>query len=136
MNIISLISKSVFFVSLVLNAILLMYLVGVISFLLYLSILINLFLIWYTYQFVLENKRIEEDINLLFNSTEEFSQHLEGLYELEMYYGDENLHSLIEHSRDLLNQYVDIQEKYYDVEVDVELEEGEDDNEEETSQEE
>ena len=136
MNIITLISKSVFFVSLVLNAILLMYLVGVISFLLYLSILINLFLIWYTYQFVLENKRIEEDINLLFNSTEEFSQHLEGLYELEMYYGDENLHSLIEHSRDLLNQYVDIQEKYYDVEVDVELEEGEDDNEEETSQEE
>ncbi len=136
MNIITLISKSVFFVSLILNAILLMYLVGVVSFLLYLSILINLFLTWYTYQFVLENKRIEEDINLLFNSTEEFSQHLEGLYELEMYYGDENLHSLIEHSRDLLNQYVDIQEKYYDVEVDVELEEGEDDNEEETSQEE
>ena len=138
MNIITLISKSVFFVSLILNAILLMYLVGIVPFLLYLSVLLNVLLVWYTYQFVLENKRIEEDINTLFDSTEEFTQHLEGIYELEMYYGDENLLSLIEHSKNLLNQYVDVQEKYYD--VDVELEEGEDDDEdgdeEETSQEE
>ena len=136
MNIITLISKSVFFVSLILNAILLMYLVGVVPFLLYLSVLVNAFLVWYAYQFVLENRRIEEDINLLFESTEDFSQHLEGLYELEMYYGDENLQFLIEHSKNLLNQYIDVQEKYYDVEVNFELEEGEDGDEEETSQEE
>ena len=53
-----------------------------------------------------------------------------------MYYGDENLQFLIEHSKNLLNQYIDVQEKYYDVEVDFELEEGEDGYEEETSQEE
>ena len=122
MNFIAQISKYIFLVSLILNAILLMYLAGVVPFLLYLSVLINAFLIWYSYQFISENKNIEEDINLMFENTEEFIAHIEQLHELEMYYGDQNLQSLIEHSRELANGYIDIQEKYYDVEVDIEEE--------------
>jgi len=122
MNFITQISKYIFLVSLILNAILLMYLAGVVPFLLYLSVLINAFLIWYSYQFISENKNIEEDINLMFENTEEFIAHIEQLHELEMYYGDQNLQSLIEHSRELANGYIDIQEKYYDVEVDIEEE--------------
>jgi len=53
-----------------------------------------------------------------------------------MYYGDQNLQNLIDHSKKLLNQYVDIQEKYYDVETENELEGDYDDEEEEDSQEE
>ena len=58
-------------------------------------------------------------IFLLFENTEEFIDHLEQIYELEMYYGDQNLQSLIEHSKGLINNYIDIQEKYYDVEVEL-----------------
>jgi hypothetical protein len=105
-----------------------MYLTGIIPFLLYLSTLFNVLLIWYTYQFVVEKDNIEKDIQLIFEDTEEFVEHIERIHELEMFYGDQNLQSLIDHSRELVNSYVDIQEKYYDVEV--ELESDEDDEEE------
>ena len=56
----------------------------------------------------------------IFNKTEEFVNHLDSIYELEMYYGDEDLQNLFVHSRELINEYVDIQEKYFEAEVLVE----------------
>jgi len=106
-----------------------MYLVGILPLLLYLSTLFNFLLIWYTYHFINENKNVEEDINLLFDNTEEFVGHLEQIYELEMYYGDQNLQNLIEHSKELINNYIDIQEKYYDIEVEINDEDDEEDTE-------
>ena len=135
MNFIAQMSKIIFFVSTILNAILLMYITGVVPFLLYISILINIFFLWYTYQFLIENSKIEDDMNIMFESTEKFSEHLEQIHELEMYYGDENLQYLIDHSRELLNQYIDIQEKYFNIEVDIQ-EEEDDDYEEENPKEE
>jgi len=130
-------NKIVFFVSIVLNAILLMYLTGIVPFFLYISLLINIFLMWYAYQFLIESKKTEEDMDVIFASTEEFVDHLEQIHELEMYYGDENLQFLIDHSKRLINQYIDIQEKYYDVEGDDEIGDEDDrDSEEETSEEE
>jgi len=129
-------SKIIFFVSIILNAILLMYIAGVVPFLLYVSALINIFFLWYTYQFLIENSKIEDDMNIMFESTEKFSEHLEQIHELEMYYGDENLQYLIDHSRELLNQYIDIQEKYFNIEVDIQEEEEDDDYEEENPKEE
>jgi hypothetical protein len=123
MNFITQISKYIFYISLVLNAILLMFLVGVLPFLLYISILANILLMWYAYQFVIENNKIEEDISSLFDNTEDFVKHLEQIHELEMYYGDQNLQNLINHSKNLINQYVDIQEKYYDVEIEFDEDE-------------
>ena len=46
------------------------------------------------------------------------------------YYGDENLQKLIEHSRELINDFVDFQARHFDVEV-VEEEEQEEDQAEE-----
>ena len=128
MNFITKIGKYIFYLSLILNAILLMYLVGTLSFFLYISILFNIFLLWYMYQSLIENQSTEEDITLLFDSTEEFINHLENIHELEMYYGDQNLQALIDHSKSLINQYIDIQEKHYDVEVSFEEDEYDDDN--------
>jgi len=99
-----------------------MYLTGVVPFLLYLSVLFNVLLIWYAYQFVIENKNIEEDITFLFDNTEEFAEHIEQIHELEMFYGDQNLQNLMDHSKRLLDQYIDMQEKYYDIETEDEVE--------------
>ncbi len=131
MNFITRISKYTFYVSLILNAILLMFLVGILPFFLYISVLVNVLLVWYAYQFVIENEKIEEDLNSLFGSTEDFIRHLENIHELEMYYGDQNLQNLIDHSKSLINQYIDIQEKYYDVEVELERDDNDDDKDEE-----
>ena len=125
------ISRYVFYISLILNAILLMYLAGIVPFFLYISILVNVFLLWYSYQFINENKKIEEDLGFIFQSTDKFINHLENLYELEMYYGDQNLESLIIHSKELINEYIDMQERYFDIEVEIEPDEEYDESSEE-----
>ena len=62
-------------------------------------------------------KELEEDIIQLVDGIDAFSDHLEEIHALEIYYGDENLQSLIEHSRNLINNFIDFQQVYFDVEV-------------------
>ena len=117
MSFLSQMSKYVLYVSVILNGTLLMVLAGVIPFLLFLSALINLVFIWYILKSLQNASEVEGDIQELMRSLESFSDHLEQIYSLEMFYGDENLQRLIDHSRGLVNDLVDMQEKYYDVEV-------------------
>ena len=39
-----------------------------------------------------------------------------------MYYGDENLQSMIRHSKELINNFIDFQLKYFDTEEDFDPE--------------
>ena len=50
-----------------------------------------------------------EQVNL---AIAEFNKHLEAIYELPMFYGDENLSNLISHSRELKQDLVDFQNRY------------------------
>jgi hypothetical protein len=103
-------------ISVILNGILLIVLFGTIPFFLYLSVLINLGLLWYIRKVLEKNSDIEEDIEEVMDKITNFSDHLEGVHELEMYYGDENLQNMIRHSRELVNEFVDFQLKYFDTE--------------------
>ena len=110
-------NKYVLFASAILNGILLMAVVGIIPFLLYLSVLINLVFLWFTSKSLIELNNIEEDMVHLMDRNELFLENLEQIHGLEMYYGDENLQNLIDHSRELINEYIDVQETYFDVEI-------------------
>lgn len=46
---------------------------------------------------------VTTNMNDLFESVESFQEHLEGLYELEMYYGDNTMQNLIAHSRQVVH---------------------------------
>lgn len=50
-----------------------------------------------------------EQVNI---SIEQFNKHIEAVYELPMFYGDENIQNLMNHSRDLRQDLVDFQNKY------------------------
>ena len=76
--------------------------------------------------FVSENLR---DLNQMITN---FNNHLTVVYELETFYGDQDLQNLIKHTRTVVNNIIDIQQKYYD---DVEVMEDEDYEEDETPQE-
>jgi tRNA A-37 threonylcarbamoyl transferase component Bud32 len=93
-----------------------MILFGTVPFLLYLSILINLGLFWYVKKTLEKNSDLEEDVEEIMDKTSNFSDHLEGIHELEMYYGDENLQNMIRHSKELINNFIDFQLKYFDTE--------------------
>ena len=99
-------------ISLIINAILLMAVTGVVPFLLYLSVLGNMGLIWWAAKMLNSLREIEADIDDLLEDNNEFRNHLERLYELEMYYGDETLMGLIEHSRDTVNSILDFSYKH------------------------
>ena len=116
-------SKNILYVSIVLNGILLMVLAGIVPFLLYLSVVINLVLIWFSIKCIKNINDIEEDMDIIMSKTDNFTEHLENVHEMEMFYGDETLQSMIDHSKELVNDYIDLQAKYFDVEVTTEEDE-------------
>jgi len=113
-------SKYIFLISLVLNGILLMFLVGAIPFLLYLSVLFNMLLIWFSFKTLRRASNTEEDLIALMYEMEQFLEKLENIHAMEMYYGDTELQNLINNSKDLINNFIDVQAKYFDVEVELE----------------
>ena len=122
--------KYVLYISIIMNSILLMVITGILPFFLYVSVLINLVLVWYSIKSLYRLNDIEEDMTSLMEKNEFFLENLERVHSLEMYYGDRDLQNLIDHSRDLVNEFIDVQEKYFEVEVtSEEFEEGQDEEE-------
>jgi len=76
-----------------------------ISILLLLSVWANVFLIK-------RLLRVSENINNIAVSIEKFSKHINKVYSLEMYYGDEVLVDLLEHSHEVLNDIENFQDAY------------------------
>tara|TARA_R110002073_G_scaffold317853_1_gene491662 strand:- start:165 stop:542 length:378 start_codon:yes stop_codon:yes gene_type:complete len=124
-------NKYTLYISFILNGILLMILFGIVPFLLYFSILVNLGLVWYIKKTLQKTEDLEKDVTDVVEKIDMFSEHIENIHQLEMYYGDENLQNLIDHSRGLINDFIDFQEKYFDVEVQSETDEEETTEEEE-----
>ena len=114
--------------SLILNALLLIFLFGLLPFLLYISVVANFFITWYVLRLINNYNEVEEDFMKVLQLLENFSDHVEEIHGLELFYGDETLKALIDHSREIINDVIDIQQKHFDVEV---LEE-QDDREKET----
>ena len=126
MNIFEKINKSVLYVSVIANAVLLMILFGIIPVLLYTSVILNFIFLWFVIKNLQKNLELENNTEIIFEKIDLFRNHLEQLYELEMYYGDDTLMGLIEHSRQLLNDFVDFQQDYTEEEeLDSEPEENE-----------
>jgi len=124
-------NKYTLYISFILNGILLMILFGIVPFLLYFSVLVNLGLVWYIKKTLQKTEDLEKDVTGVVEKIDMFSEHIENIHQLEMYYGDENLQNLIDHSRGLINDFIDFQEKYFDVEVQSETDEEETTEEEE-----
>lgn len=70
--------------------------------LLFISVIINGFLMWYIRTTLKKLLFISENFSFLKKAIQIFSKHLKGIYQLETYYGDETIKFLFEHSRELL----------------------------------
>ena len=91
------------------------------------SIILNVGLIWYTRQALRRLVFVSGNMLDLRTMIEGFESHLEKVYSLENYYGDETLGFLLEHAKDLSQQLEDYRDIYTLVETDDEIvEEGED----------
>lgn len=99
-------------VSLVLNSILLMAVLGPVPFFLYLSVLLNAGLVWFVKNLINELSDINEDMKELLDTTASLQDHIEKIYELEMFYGDETLEELIQHTKSVVSEIEFFKEKY------------------------
>lgn len=76
-----------------------------------LSLAINVFLAWYTRNTLSNLLYLSENLGSLHDLVSDFGAHLKTVYELERFYGDPTLTSLLEHSnavREELEVYADI----------------------------
>jgi len=76
-----------------------------------LSVLFNIFLVWYTRNTLKNLLYLSENLGLLYEVVSSFNLHLKEVYELERFYGDPTLTYLLEHSsavREELEKYEEI----------------------------
>lgn len=77
-----------------------------------LSILLNIFLIWYCRNLMFSLYDVSNNMQALVEEVLSFDQHLNNVHELEVFYGDETLGNLIRHSRGLTETLEDFAEIY------------------------
>jgi len=84
------------------------------------SLLFNIFFIWYVYQVMKKLLFVSENIGDLVETLEDYASHVEKVYSLETYYGDETIENLLKHSKDIVKEvrtYRDINDILYDTET-------------------
>jgi len=100
-------------ISTVANLILIAWVVGILPFLLTLSGVVIILLLWYIKKLMAETKGITQDFDNFYLKLEQYEKHINDIHGLEMFYGDETLQGLIKHSRAMLNEIYDFQVKYF-----------------------
>ena len=98
-----------------------------------LSIVGNLLAIWYIRKLLAKILFVSQNLTDLVDLLTTYRNHLQRLFQLEMYYGDETMQFLIKHTRsllDVLEDYSDIYLMTEPIEVGEEDEESYDDEEE------
>tara|TARA_A100001515_G_scaffold140368_1_gene135992 strand:- start:385 stop:693 length:309 start_codon:yes stop_codon:yes gene_type:complete len=67
------------------------------------SFALNIILVWYIRKLISQLYLFTDEVFKLEEHFDAFGKHLGGIYELEMFYGDDTLDGLIRHSKDLLS---------------------------------
>ena len=81
-------------------------------FFLIVSVGLNGLLLWYIRKMLSKLLYVSDSIGSLLVTAKNFSNHLDGLYAMEMYYGDETLGSLIKHSKQVIEDIKEFEEIY------------------------
>ena len=69
--------------------------------LLILSVALNIFAVWYVRELLVRFKFYSENTTELFTNLQEYTEHLEKVNQMEVYFGDPTIQGLLEHSRDV-----------------------------------
>jgi hypothetical protein len=68
---------------------------GIFSF----SVLLNVVLVWYSRRLVVDLSDISQEVEEVITDLKVYHNHVENIYNLETFYGDETLRALMEHSK-------------------------------------
>ena len=80
--------------------------------LLIISAVINLFFIWYVYNLLKKLLFVSDNMEDFLDTLQNYSEHIERVYNMETYYGDETIDHLLEHSREIVKEIRAYEEIY------------------------
>ena len=89
------------------------------------SVVVNILLIWYLKKVSEKLMFVSDTIGGLFDSVDVYREHIQGMYELEVYYGDETLQGLITHTKELYEELEQFEGVYSLTDIDEDYVEGE-----------
>jgi len=69
------------------------------TFILLISILVNVLLVWYIRQIIKRLVYMSENVDTIHSSLTGYEEHLKKVYEMETFYGDQTLFGLLEHTK-------------------------------------
>jgi hypothetical protein len=98
----------------------------IVEILLGISILINIFLIWYVVKLVRRFLSVSDELEDFFILLEEYAEHVDSIYKLERFYGDTTLENLMKHSKavtETAKNFRTIYDMNYELEDDEDYEE-------------
>ena len=106
--------------SVVLNSVLIMTVTGIMPFLLFMSLLLNTGAAWLIFRLLRQANEVNQDLEEMLETVFNLEDHLRSLYQMETFYGDQTLQSLIDHTKDVVNDIEFYRQKYsFDDEVRV-----------------
>jgi len=85
---------------------------GILGLLLLLSFSLNMFFLWYGRSILRRMFYVSDHISTLVEEVLAFHEHLNVLHEMEVFYGDETIGGLINHSTGLIETLEDFEEIY------------------------
>ena len=65
------------------------------------SLAFNIFLLLYIRNLIIRFVLISDEVNEMKKMLQHYSNHLESVYEMETFYGDETLHGMLQHSKEI-----------------------------------
>jgi len=94
-----------------------------VSFLLIISLALNIILVWYVRRLIQSMLPLHDDATEVQGVLRDFLEHVQGVYELPLFYGDPTLKALLEHSREATNQLESFRSSFVFEEEKKEIEE-------------
>ena len=94
-----------------------------------LSLVINVFFVWYVVKLLKKLLYVSDNIGGLVEDLSTYAEHVENVYSMETYYGDPTIELLLKYSKDLVQEiktYEEIYELMAGQETEEELEAEED----------
>ena len=76
------------------------------------SIVVNVALMWYGFLLLKKVIYVSGNTSEIIDAVEGFRAHLDGVYELELFYGDETLKSLLDHTGELSTFLAECEKEY------------------------
>ena len=84
----------------------------ILGIMLMLSALLNIGLIWYNRNLLINLSFVSANISFLVETVIDFREHLDSVYNLETFYGDDTLSNLLRHATALTNSLKDFEDIY------------------------